>query len=458
MIIKMCFTKSINHDIGRFSIISNSYILLSIILSFMLLNIFLSRLISKKSKMRTAEGYQNKMKVERRLNYYVDKVFSNVNFGKDIRIFQMQDYILSLYEDTLNASISFYNKFYHETIKNKESLNKIIMFIAQLSAYTLIIFKVYFKSISIGTMSRYIGVLYMFNNSINELIDINQKISLQSSFIEVFDELLNLPNKKESGNRKISSIKNNRYIIEFHNVSYRYENSKDFALKNISYSFRFNSKFGIVGKNGSGKTTLIKLLTRLYDPTDGYITLNGIDIRQFKYEDYLSLFSIVFQDYQLFAFPISVNISANLHPNIEKVRFAISEVGMSDKVDKLANKENTSLFKMEKDGINFSAGELQKLAIARAIYKDSPIAIFDEPTAALDPESEYEIFKNMSQLINRRAGVFISHRMGSCRFCDNILVLDKGRIVQIGSHEELLKDRSKLYYKLYSTQANHYIE
>lgn len=175
MIIKMCFTKSINHDIGRFSIISNSYILLSIILSFMLLNIFLSRLISKKSKMRTAEGYQNKMKVERRLNYYVDKVFSNVNFGKDIRIFQMQDYILSLYEDTLNASISFYNKFYHETIKNKESLNKIIMFIAQLSAYTLIIFKVYFKSISIGTMSRYIGVLYMFNNSINELIDINQK-------------------------------------------------------------------------------------------------------------------------------------------------------------------------------------------------------------------------------------------------------------------------------------------
>lgn len=197
MIIKMCFTKSINHDIGRFSIISNSYILLSIILSFMLLNIFLSRLISKKSKMRTAEGYQNKMKVERRLNYYVDKVFSNVNFGKDIRIFQMQDYILSLYEDTLNASISFYNKFYHETIKNKESLNKIIMFIAQLSAYTLIIFKVYFKSISIGTMSRYIGVLYMFNNSINELIDINQKISLQSSFIEVFDELLNLPNKKK---------------------------------------------------------------------------------------------------------------------------------------------------------------------------------------------------------------------------------------------------------------------
>lgn len=231
MIIKMCFTKSINHDIGRFSIISNSYILLSIILSFMLLNIFLSRLISKKSKMRTAEGYQNKMKVERRLNYYVDKVFSNVNFGKDIRIFQMQDYILSLYEDTLNASISFYNKFYHETIKNKESLNKIIMFIAQLSAYTLIIFKVYFKSISIGTMSRYIGVLYMFNNSINELIDINQKISLQSSFIEVFDELLNLPNKKESGNRKISSIKNNRYIIEFHNVSYRYENSKRFCFK-----------------------------------------------------------------------------------------------------------------------------------------------------------------------------------------------------------------------------------
>lgn len=456
MIVNMCFSRSFNEVSGSFEFFSNPFFSLFVILGLVALNICLSSILSKKSKMRTAEGYQKKMGVERSLNYYVDRVFTDVSFGKDIRIFQMSDHIVSSYMKTMREAIHFYNHFYHEVAKNKETFQKLLMSVIQFAAYVIILLKVYTKTISVGTLSRYVGVIHLFNKSIGELIDINQKISLQAEFITVFDEFLSLKNGKESGNKKINLEQRGSNVIEFHNVSYRYGNAESEILKNISCRIDFHSTVGIVGRNGAGKTTFIKLLTRLYDPTEGTISLNGVDIREYDYKEYLSLFSLVFQDYRLFAFPIDVNISADRKPQREKVSLAIEEVGMTERVERLPNKAGTPLFKLEESGVNFSGGELQKFAIARAIYKDAPMVILDEPTAALDPDSEYEIFHRMSHLIHQKSGVFISHRMGSCRFCDRIFVLEEGQIVQKGSHEELLRDESGLYYKLYSAQAKHY--
>lgn len=456
MIVKMCFSRSVSQESGYLGFLSNPFFSLFVILGLVLLNICLSSILSKKSKNGTAEGYQKKMGVERSLNYYVDRVFTDVPFGKDIRIFQMADHILSFYMKTMREAISFYNRFYHEVAKNKETIHKLLMFVVQLVAYVIILLKVYTKSVSIGTLSRYVGVIHLFNRAIGELIDINQKISLQAEFITVFDEFLSLKNDKESGHKKIDFQQRERNVIEFHNVSYRYSGAESEILKNISCRIDFHSTVGIVGRNGAGKTTFIKLLSRLYDPTEGTITLNGVDIREYDYKEYLSLFSVVFQDYRLFAFPIDVNISADRKPQREKVSLAIEEVEMTERVDRLPSKARTPLFKLEESGVNFSGGELQKFAIARAIYKDAPMVILDEPTTALDPESEYEIFHRMSDFVHQKSGVFISHRMGSCQFCDRILVLEDGQIVQKGTHEELLREESGLYLKLYSAQAEHY--
>lgn len=456
MIVQMCFSLPAKEQNGILGFISRPFLSLLLITALFVLHGFVSARISKKSKMRTAEGYTMKMGVERGLDYYVDRVFGNVEFGKDIRLFQMADYILSSYMKTLKKSIAFYHQYYDDVAKNKESFHKILMFAVQWVAYVVILLKVYSKAISVGTLSGYVGAIHLFNQSVGELLDINQKISLQADFIRVFDEFLESENKKAHGNKKISLEERGNHVIEFHNVSYRYENAEQDTLKNVSCRLDFRSAVGIVGRNGAGKTTFIKLLAGLYEPTGGYITLNGTDIKEYDYNEYLSLFSVVFQDFQLFAFPIDVNISVNSKPDKEKVKAAMEEVGMTERVEKLSNKENTPLFKLEESGVNFSGGELQKFAIARAVYKNSPMVILDEPTAALDPESEYEIFQKMSRFIRQKAGVFISHRMGSCRFCDEILVLEQGEILQRGTHEELLRDRSGLYCKLYSAQAKHY--
>ncbi len=456
MIVQMCFSQAKERIVGVYGVLSNPFISLLVIIGLVFFNIVVSSMLSKKAKIKTAEGYQKKMSVERSLNYYVDKVFSDIRFGKDIRIFQMADYILSSYTKRLESSIIFYNEFYDDVSKNKESFSKILIFLIQSVAYVIIIIKVYAKSISIGTLSRYVGVILLFHKSIGEWIEINQKISLQVEFIKIFDDFLDLKNNKESGNRKIQFFDEKKYVIEFHNVSYRYENAEQYTLKNISCRFDFCSTVGIVGCNGAGKTTFVKLLTRLYDPTEGYITLNGINIKEYDYKNYLSLFSVVFQDYQLFAFPLDVNISTDFKPNGVKVDLAIREVGLTGRVEQLSAKAKTPLFKMEKSGVNFSGGEGQKIAIARAIYKNAPMVILDEPTAALDPESEYEIFQRMSRFIHKKSGIFISHRMGSCRFCNEILVFDKGTIIQRGNHEQLVQDRLGLYYKLYFAQAKHY--
>ena len=212
----------------------------------------------------------------------------------------------------------------------------------------------------------------------------------------------------------------------------------------------------VVGPNGAGKTTFIKLLCRLYDPTEGQIFLNGIDIKLYDYHEYMQLFSVVFQDFKLFSFSLAENVATSLDYNEERIRACLELAGFGERLKEMPEGIDTNIYQMQENGVEISGGEAQKIAIARALYKDSPLVILDEPTSALDPISEYDIYRRFDELVEDKTAIYISHRMSSCRFCDNIVVFNKGEIVQHGSHQELLEDEGSIYHEMWNAQAQYY--
>lgn len=420
------------------------------------INIVSSRYLSKRYKSYGAKGYHEKMKVERILNYYADEVFMNYSMGKDIRLFHMFELILGRHREALEESIGFFHKYLFRPAKQKETSGVIIHSIYTFGAYLVVMAKVLAKGITIGELSKYIGAIKLLNKAVSDVIDVNYRISLQAEFVKSFDDFLAINNAKCGGGRSVHLDKNAPCCLEFHNVSFRYKNSQEPTLKNISCRITAGSKVAVVGKNGAGKTTFIKLLCRLYEPTEGYITLNGVDIREYEYADYMDLFSVVFQDFKLFSFPISENIAACRTPDRQKVWDSLEMAGVSESIRRLPGQIDTNLYKLDEDGVNVSGGEAQKMAIARALYKDAPVVILDEPTAALDPISEYEIFSRFNDMVEGKTSLFISHRMGSCRFCDEIFVFDGGRLAAHGNHEELIRQKDGLYAALYDAQADYY--
>ena len=246
------------------------------------------------------------------------------------------------------------------------------------------------------------------------------------------------------------------YEVEFRDVSFRYPGTDVWVLKHVDMKFKIGDKLAIVGENGSGKTTFIKLLCRLYDPTEGEILLNGINITRYRYDEYMSLFSVVFQDYQLFQFSLAANVSGALDYDGEKVRKCLIQAGFGDKLAQLEKGIDTVLGRdYENDGVDLSGGEEQKVALARALYKDAPFMVLDEPTAALDPLAEAAVYENFQRIVVDKTAVFISHRLSSCRFCDDVAVFHKGRLVQHGRHDDLVAQEGK-YQELWSAQAQYY--
>ena len=221
------------------------------------------------------------------------------------------------------------------------------------------------------------------------------------------------------------------------------------AIKGISFEVNQGEVIALIGANGAGKTTLIKLLCRLYEPTSGYITLNGIDIRKYSYKEYTQAFSVVFQDFHLFSLPLDENIAAGTEIDEAALQSSLAKVGLTECVQRLPQGTHTRLYNNNGAGVDLSGGEAQRTAIARALYKDAPFVILDEPTAALDPIAEAEIYEQFSQMISGKTAVYISHRMSSCKFCDRIVVLDHGRIIERGSHEKLIAEKGT-YYQLYT--------
>ena len=270
-------------------------------------------------------------------------------------------------------------------------------------------------------------------------------------------EFLDIPNQMYQGSLTTEKRSDRQYEVEFRDVSFKYPGSSVWALRHVNMKFKVGERMAVVGENGSGKTTFIKLLCRLYDPQEGAILLNGIDIRKYNYRDYMNLFSVVFQDFQLLAQPLGANVAGAQIYDRPKVQQALVDAGFGDRLAKMSQGLDTMLYKeFAADGVDVSGGEAQKIAIARALYKNAPFIILDEPTAALDPIAEAEIYTKFNDIAGDKTAVYISHRLSSCKFCDEITVFDHGQVIQQGTHDALLADEGGKYYALWMAQAQYY--
>jgi len=325
-------------------------------------------------------------------------------------------------------------------------------------AYAYICLKAWAGAFGIGAVTQYAAAITRVAGGVSTLLEVISEIRTNAAFLDVPFEFLDMPNRMYQGTIPVEKRRDNEYEIAFHNVSFKYPGSEDYALKNVNFSFKVGKRLAVVGMNGSGKTTMIKLLCRLYDPTEGVITLNGIDIRKYNYDEYLSVFSVVFQDFKLFDFSLGQNVAAGNTVDEARIRDCLEKAGFGDRLSSLPNGIDTPLgHDYEDGGVELSGGEAQKVALARALCRDAHFIVLDEPTAALDPIAEAEVYARFDSIVGDKTAIYISHRLSSCRFCDEILVFDQGSVVQHGTHDDLLAAAGGKYHELWNAQAQYYV-
>jgi len=323
--------------------------------------------------------------------------------------------------------------------------------------YVFVCLKALGGAFGVGSVTQYVGAITALSGGLVLLIRTLGTFYNNAPFLRTLFAFLDVPNNMYRGDLTIEKRSDKQYDIEFRNVSFRYAGSETYALQNVSLRFTVGERLAVVGMNGSGKTTFIKLLCRLYDPTEGEILLNGIDIRKYDYREYMSIFSVVFQDFHLFGFNLGQNVAASMDYDAQKAAACLNDTGFGERLAEWPQGLETNIYKdFDDDGVDVSGGEAQKIALSRALYKDAAFIILDEPTAALDPIAEFEIYSRMNEIVGDKTAVFISHRLSSCRFCQNIAVFHEGRLVQRGGHDSLVADESGKYYELWHAQAQYY--
>lgn len=325
--------------------------------------------------------------------------------------------------------------------------------------YLFVCLKALFGAFGLGAVTQYVASITKLSGGISEMVNALIDMRNNAPFLKLTFDFLDIPNDMYKGSLTVEKRSDRNYEIEFRNVSFKYPGSDNYSLKNVNMKFRVGERLAVVGMNGSGKTTFIKLLCRLYDPTEGEILLNGIDIRKYDYREYMDIFSVVFQDFNLLSMNLSENIASGSDLDKDRVIDCLEKAGFSDRLASMPDGIDTCLYKSwSKNGVDVSGGEAQKLAIARALYKDAPFIILDEPTAALDPIAEAEIYEKFDSIAGDKTAIYISHRLSSCKFCDEIAVFHEGSVIQKGSHEELLADKEGKYSELWNAQAQYYVK
>lgn len=411
--------------------------------------IFIITNIQSKKNIKYKNEYNN---ISKMFSYYKDSLSKYTN-GKDIRIFNMENIINTKTSQVLfTDGVSILKK----TSINNASSNAYITIIVSIIGFAIYLFIALLglrEAIETSEMILYIGIFFQIVIAVSSLIESFGKVRISLDTMNNYFIITAANDNKQKLETNISD----KITIELKNVSFSYGQKK--VLDNINLKIISGEKIALVGVNGSGKTTLIKLLCGLLVPSSGDITINGISIYKMSSVDKKKYISAIFQDYYIYPFTIFENIA--LHEEIgnqyEEIKHSLEQAEIDEFVKKCSEKEKTFLFKyLNENGFEISGGESQKISLARAIQQHSKVLILDEPTAALDAYAEFNIYENLNNNTPSDILILISHRLSSCRFCDKIIVVNEGKIVQEGNHNDLINNIDGLYYKLWSTQAENY--
>ena len=388
----------------------------------------------------------------------IDEAMDCYNMGKDVRLYRQDKLIMKI----KNYAFDLHKKAFRTMESKRYKINMPLTFTGILLEAIIYVFVCVYAllgTFGIGSIVKYVGFVETITGCITSYFAVFADIKYNTPFVEDYLAYFDIPQKMYQGSLTVEKRDDNEYYVEFKDVSFKYPGSEIYALRHVNMKFKVGEKLAVVGMNGSGKTTFIKLMCRLYDPTEGEILLNGVNIKKYDYDEYLAVFSVVFQDFKLFSFSLGENVASGADYDVDKVMAALHQSGFGERLATMPEGIKTTLYKdFDENGIEVSGGEAQKIALARALYKDSPFIILDEPTAALDPIAEYEIYSKFNEIVGDKTAIYISHRLSSCRFCDKIAVFDNGQIVQRGSHDELVADESGKYYELWHAQAQYYTE
>ena len=408
--------------------------------------------IRAKSNKIEIESHRNLSKLNRIFGY-LGWNLTDFRYGKDIRLYGAADMMTEKWETYNNLML---NEWKWQADKHLP-LNMLMMVsdvLRDTGTYLYLGILAITQKITIGTFSQMLSAGNTFHSSLQNLMWNVQEIIKRTNYAYEYVKFMNYPAAIEKGTRKVENIP---HTIEFRNVSFTYPNTDVKVLDNVSVTLKQGEHLSVVGLNGAGKTTFVKLLCRLYDATSGEILLDGVNIKEYDYAEYMALFSPVFQDFKLFSFSVKDNIVLDNKADEKELDLLIEQVGLRDKISSFEKGTDTMLFKaFDEDGVEFSGGEQQKIAIARALFRKSPVVILDEPTAALDPVAEYEIYRQFDTLVGGKTAIYISHRLSSCKFCDRIAVFSEGTIKEYGTHDELVIIDGGVYAEMFAAQAQYY--
>ena len=374
--------------------------------------------------------------------------------GKDIRLYGISGWLYNKYQTNLTKTHESYGKVFTRMALN-EVFIKFTNVLQTVCVYIWLIIQIYIEQITIGEFTMFLGAINNFTTSITSVFSSCIIITnINKGLIDYLSFMQGDSNIGKGAEKQMQFA--DGIVIEFKNVSFKYPNSNDFVLKNINAKINKNEKIAIVGENGAGKSTFIKLLVGLYQPSSGEITINGINLRDLDAFTITQAFSVVFQDFNIFSFSVKENIILKEQFNEEKFNKIIVESGLSSFIHDLPKGSDTMISTVfDSEGIQLSGGQNQKIALARALYKNAPMVILDEPTSALDPRAESEMYHSFSEMVHSKSAIFITHRLASTSFCDRIIVLKNGEIIENGTHDQLRK-KGGLYNELYTMQAELY--
>ncbi|BAB80539.1 probable ABC transporter [Clostridium perfringens str. 13] len=426
------------------------------ILLFLIINVLISYALTMRVKKYEYSQKEKAADKDRRTFYVFDTMY-DFAYGKDIRIYDLKNILIDKFKKFRGERIDISKDVQGKQLKVK-IVDVILLVIRECVVYGYLIYNVLFTGMGIGDFTMYFSTINGFGDWMKGILDDLANIKAQNMYLDDMREFLEIKSENKEKTRDIPI--DSSYEIEFKNVSFKYPKTDKYIYKNLSLKIKKGQRLAIVGINGAGKTTFVKLLCRLYEPTSGEILINGVNIKDFSKEEYYKILSVVFQDIKTFAFTVAENVSLEDLEDVdrEKVLHCIEKAGVGDKINSLQKGIDTSLLKiLDGEGIELSGGENQKLALARALYKNGKIVILDEPTSALDAVAEYNIYKGFDELIGDKTAIYIYHRLASTKFCDVIAFFENGEIVEYGTHEELLKKNGK-YSDMFNIQAQYYKE